>query len=161
AKGCRFYEGLVRVPLIFWYPLYFQENVQSTALVELVDIVPTILELTGLDINRAIQGKSLLPILSGIKSPAFHRESVRSEFYDAAMSDKHNYATMYRTEKFKLIVYHGLVKGELFDIKNDPEEYTNLWDSPSHQGIKMELMKKSFDQTVLLMDTGPERLGRY
>jgi len=160
-KGCRFYEGLVRVPLIFWYPSYFQENVQSGALVELVDIVPTILELTGLEIDKAIQGKSLLPILSGVKPPYFHREAVRSEFYDAAMSDKLNYATMYRTEKYKLIMYHGHEKGELFDMKNDPEEYINLWDSPSHQDIKMDLMKKSYDQTVLSMDTGPERLGRY
>ena len=57
AKGCRFYEGLVRVPLIFWYPPYFQENIQSNALVELTDIVPTLLELTGLEISKKIQGK--------------------------------------------------------------------------------------------------------
>ncbi len=161
AKGCRFYEGLVRVPLIFWYPPYFQENIESQALVELTDIVPTILELTGLKINNIIQGKSLLPILIGMKSPDFHREFVRSEFYDAAMSNKLNYGTMYRTEKYKLVVYHGHEKGELFDMEKDPEEYTNLWDSPKHQKIKFELMKRSFDQTVLSMDTGPIRLGRY
>ena len=161
AKGCRFYEGLVRVPLIFWYPPYFQENIQSDALVELIDIVPTLLELTGLDISKKIQGKSLLPILTGEKSPEFHRESVRSEFYDSAMSNKINYGTMYRTKKFKLVMYHGHEKGELFDMENDPEEYSNLWDSPKHQKIKLDLMKKSFDQTVFSIDTGPERLGRY
>ena len=68
---------------------------------------------------------------------------------------------MYRTEKYKLVVYHGHEKGELFDLERDPEEYTNLWDSPKHQKIKFELMKRSFDQTVLSMDTGPIRLGRY
>lgn len=161
AKGCRFYEGLVRVPLIFWYPSYFQENIQSDALVELTDIVPTILDLTGLEISKNIQGKSLLPILTGEKSPEFHRESVRSEFYNAAMSKKINYGTMYRTQEYKLVVYHGHEKGELFDMKKDPKEYENLWDSPKHQSIKYELMKKSFDQTVLSMDTGPVRLGRY
>jgi len=77
------------------------------------------------------------------------------------MSDKLNYGTMYRTEKYKLVVYHGHEKGELFDLERDPEEYTNLWDSPKHQKIKFELMKRSFDQTVLSMDTGPIRLGRY
>ncbi|HET8737884.1 MAG TPA: sulfatase-like hydrolase/transferase, partial [Pricia sp.] len=161
AKGCRFYEGLVRVPLIFWYPSYFQENIQSDALVELVDIVPTILELTGLAIHENIQGKSLLPILNGTKPPDFHRESVRSEFYDAAMSDKLNYGTMYRTQKYKLVVYHGHEKGELFDMENDPKEFTNLWANPQYQKIKLELMKKSFDRTVLSIDTGPVRLGRY
>ena len=34
-KGCRFYEGLVRVPLIFSWPGRVRENVQSPALVEL------------------------------------------------------------------------------------------------------------------------------
>ena len=68
---------------------------------------------------------------------------------------------MYRTKKFKLVMYHGHEKGELFDMENDPEEYSNLWDSPKHQKIKLDLMKKSFDQTVLSIDTGPERLGRY
>ena len=161
AKGCRFYEGLVRVPLIFWYPPYFQENIQSNALVELTDIVPTLLELTGLKISKKIQGKSLLPILVGTKSAEFHRESVRSEFYDAAMTDKINYGTMYRTQKYKLVLYHGHEKGELFDMEDDPEEYHNLWDSKKHQDIKLDLMKKSYDQTVLSINTGPERLGRY
>jgi len=161
GKGCRFYEGLVRVPLIFWYPPYFQENVQSEALVELTDIVPTILELTGLEINDNMQGKSLAPILSGTKSSEYHRDFVRSEFYDTLLSDKINFGTMYRTEQYKLVAYHGHEKGELFDMINDPEEYTNLWDSPKHQKIKFDLMKKSFDQTVLSMDTGPIRLGRY
>ena len=49
----------------------------------------------------------------------------------------------------------------LFNMKNDPKEYENLWDSPKYQSIKYEMMKKSFDQTVLSMDTGPARLGRY
>ncbi|MEM7372872.1 MAG: sulfatase-like hydrolase/transferase [Bacteroidota bacterium] len=161
AKGCRFYEGLVRVPLIFWYPAYFQENIQSEALVELTDIVPTLLELTGLKIDDRIQGKSLLPILTGTKSPDYHRDFVRSEFYDAALSEKLSFATMYRTQTYKLVMYHGHEKGELFDMVHDPKEFRNLWDHPDYQQIKLELMKASFDQTVLSMDTGPVRLGRY
>jgi arylsulfatase len=41
-KGCRFYEGLVRVPLIFSWPGQLQENVQSDALVELTDMSATL-----------------------------------------------------------------------------------------------------------------------
>jgi arylsulfatase A-like enzyme len=46
-KGCRFYEGLVRVPLIFSWPGHIKQGLKSDALVELVDIAPTLLELTG------------------------------------------------------------------------------------------------------------------
>lgn len=165
-KGCRFYEGLVRVPLIFWYPKMFKQNLQSDALVELVDIVPTLLEIAELPIPDDLQGKSLLPILTGAKSPDHHKDYVRSEFYDTLgmrpdQGHEFNYGTMLRSERFKLCIYHGHEKGELFDMHNDPEEYTNLWDHPDYQDIRFDLMKKSFDQTVHAMDVGPERIGRY
>ncbi|MCZ6676318.1 MAG: sulfatase-like hydrolase/transferase [Candidatus Poribacteria bacterium] len=49
-KGCRFYEGLVRVPLIISWPTHFLADVQSDALVELLDLVPTLYEVIGADI---------------------------------------------------------------------------------------------------------------
>jgi arylsulfatase len=164
AKGCRFYEGLVRVPLIFWYPPIFEKNLLSEALVELIDIVPTLLELTGLPINEKIQGKSLLPILTGSKPANFHKEFVRSEFYDTLLpgiSHNINFATMYRDNKYKIINYHGHEKGELFDMIKDTNEFYNLWDDPEYFQIRFKLIKKSFDATVKSIDTGPERLGRY
>ena len=166
GKGCRFYEGLVRVPLIFWYPEKLKQNLESTALVELVDIVPTLLELTGLPVPEKIQGKSLMPILLGQKSPDHHRDYVRCEFYDAlysgARGDYDNaFGTMIKTDRFKLSLYHGHQKGELFDLQSDPEEYFNLWDDPEYAEIRFDLMQKSFDATVRAIDTGPERLGRY
>ena len=51
-KGCRFYEGLVRVPLIFAWQQQFMNGLKSDALVELVDKTPTLLELAGLNATR-------------------------------------------------------------------------------------------------------------
>lgn len=164
AKGCRFYEGLVRVPLIFWYPKMFVKNLQSPALVELTDIVPTILDVTGLEKPKEMQGLSLLSILTGKKSPDHHRDYVRSEFYNTLLPGKGEspaFATMIRDERYKLVNYHGRETGELFDLKNDPEEFHNLWDDPKHRDLRFDLMKKSFDLSIKSMDTGPERLGRY
>lgn len=166
-KGCRFYEGLVRVPMIFWYPPKFRQNVQSDALVELTDIVPTLLELTGLPVPEDIQGKSLLPILTGEKSPDHHKDYVRSEFYDTLEhrpeegQEMPAYATMIRDDRFKLVSYHGHEMGELFDLENDPEEYTNLWNDPNYSDVRFDLLRKSYDTTVRTLDVGPERLGRY
>ena len=52
-KGCRFYEGLVRVPLIWSWPGRFQPGLRTDALVELIDIVPTLLDLAGLPLPAA------------------------------------------------------------------------------------------------------------
>jgi arylsulfatase A-like enzyme len=40
-KGCRFFEGLVRVPLILSWPGHFDHGVASDALVEAIDVAPT------------------------------------------------------------------------------------------------------------------------
>ena len=56
AKGCRFYEGLVRVPLIFSWPGQIESGLVSDALVELIDIAPTLLELAGVPKPARMQG---------------------------------------------------------------------------------------------------------
>ena len=66
---------------------------------------------------------------------------------------------MYRDERYKLVVYHGHDLGELYDLVEDPGEFDNLWDAPEHVGLKMQLMQRSFDASMLAMDRGPERIG--
>ena len=56
-KGCRFFEGLVHVPMIWSLPDRFCSGMVSEALVELVDIAPTLLEAAGLDMPEAMQGR--------------------------------------------------------------------------------------------------------
>src|SRR3546814_9817269 len=74
-KGCRFYEGLVRVPLIFWWPGRIEQGLQSNALVSLIDIAPTLLEISGEPVPNHMQGRSLLPILTGEADPDQLRRS--------------------------------------------------------------------------------------
>ncbi|MCZ6679227.1 MAG: sulfatase-like hydrolase/transferase [Candidatus Poribacteria bacterium] len=158
-KGCRFYEGLVRVPLIFSCPGQFESGVKSGALVELVDKAPTLLELAGLDVPERMQGKSLLPLLRGETDPSHHRDFVRCEYYDALDQPDGTFATMYRDTRYKLVVYHGHAHGELYDLLADAEEFDNLWDDPGAQQLKLELMKRSYDASMLAMDRGPRRIG--
>ena len=162
-KGCRFYEGLIHVPLIFSWPGHFQGNLQADALVELIDIAPTLLEVAGVKIPERMEGKSLLPILTGKADPHHHREFVRSTFYNSLRNKKGapSYATMIRTKNSKLVVYHGHNKGELYDLVRDPGEFTNLWNDPAYINIKLDLVIKDFNATVYAIDTGPKRIGRY
>lgn len=163
-KGCRFYEGLVRVPLIISWPGQFATSLQSPALVELLDLTATVVELAGVPQPEYVQGRSLLPILRGEASPDHHRDFVRCEYFDSL--DSHftggsgTFGTMFRDARYKLSVYHGHGLGELYDLESDPWEFNNLWDEPAHQQLKHELIYRSFDAHVLLTtDVGSRRIA--
>ncbi len=163
-KGCRFYEGLIRVPLIFRWPEKFKAGLKADGLVELLDLSATILEAGGVPIPDYFQGKSLFPILEGREAPDHFRDSVRCEYFDSL--DSHftggpgAFATMYRRGQYKLSVYHGFGLGELYDLEADPWEHQNLWDDPRFSSLKAELIAESFDQHVLLTtDVGSRRIA--
>ena len=73
--------------------------------------------------------------------------------------DRHTpcWATMYRDERHKLVSYHGLGYGELYDLATDPLELTNLWEAPAAAALRAELTRKSFDATVAACDPGPTK----
>ena len=160
-KGCRFYEGLTRAPLIWSWPAHFSAGLRSDALVELVDIAPTLMDLAGLPIPERMQGRSLLPILQGTASPHDHRDFVRSEYYDALPLPDGTMATMYRDRRWKLVVYHSHGFGELFDLQADPHEFENLWDDPACQAVRADLLLKSYDASVMALDWGPPLVPKY
>jgi len=86
---------------------------------------------------------------------------VRCEFYNAIDTPNRTFATMYRDRRWKLIVYHNLGLGELYDMERDPDEFVSLWDDPAYQAIKSDLLVKSFDATVHAMDNSPPRIAQY
>ena len=159
-KGPHFYEEAVRVPLIFSWPGQFKTGLKVDGLTELIDITPTLLDAAGLSIPQFIQGKTLLPILSGKANPDHHRNSVFSEYYNA-WSHKHSYGTMHRTNIHKMIVYHGTDQGELYDLDKDPDEFNNLWDIEKYSELKTQLLKETFDASVFTMDPAPPREGPF
>jgi len=163
-KGPYFYECAVRVPLIVSWPGRFRQGLQSDALVELIDLAPTILEACGLPIPDRMHARSLVPILTGQADPAEHRDHVYCEYYNAMPGHDHSaYGTMYRDRHYKICVYHGSARGEgeLYDLENDPNEFQNLWNSPQHQELKMNLVLQCFDGSVFTADPWPQRVGLF
>jgi len=106
-----------------------------------------------------MQGRSLLPILRGQADPNPQRQFVRCEYYDALDQPDGTFSTMYRNQRHKLVVYHGHQHGELYDLQEDPHEFDNLWDQPENQSLKLDLLKHSYDASMLAMDRGPQRIG--
>lgn len=170
-KGCRFYEGAVHVPLIFSWKGACREGIVSNELVELTDIVPTLAEAAGIPLELT-HGKSVMPILEGTAAEGRHREFVRCEYYDAldenrtrTVSDRGKpttFASMYFDGRYKLVVYHHLQDiGELYDLHNDPHEFRNLWDEDGYDSLKVKLLKKSFDSSMVIMDQGSPTPNNY
>jgi arylsulfatase A-like enzyme len=167
-KGCRFYEGLVRVPLLISCPDRFRTGHREESLVELTDLAPTIAELAGIDAAPA-HGRSLLPILTGSDTGGEARPFVRCEFYNTLDPGFGTggeplpafHATMYRAGQYKLCVYHGSTFGELYDLDNDPEELDNLWADPEAAAVKEKLLLESFAETVKAHVPEVERVGRF
>ncbi len=167
-KGCRFYEGLVRVPLIISWIGHFAQGLRTEALVELTDIAPTLCDIVGIDAGWT-HGKSLVPILTGQTDVRHHRDFVRCEFYDVLdmfwntgqPPPPPSYATMHRTKQHKLVVYHGNEYGELYDLEADPNEHENLWEDVDSQALKNQLIKESFDASIVIHDPGSTRIGRF
>ena len=163
-KGCRFYEGLVRVPLIFHAPGRILSGVRRDALVELVDLTSTILHFAGIPQNAECEGRSLVPLLTEESIPDEHRDSVHCEYFDALdesfVHGTETRGTMFRTEQFKLVNYHSHGLGELYDLVNDPWEHRNLWDEPALRDTRHELLGRSFDRCMnSMIDPGPKRIA--
>ena len=159
-KGPHFYDEAVRVPLIISWKDRFAADLRADCLMELIDITPTLLEAAEIDVPNTIQGRSLMPILLSQREAGHHRDYVFSEYYNA-WTHKHSYGSMLRTREEKIVVYHGTDQGELYDLKNDPDEFENLWNSPEHTKGKLRLMKACFDASVFTMDPCPIRLGPF
>ena len=163
-------SGQLDNTLIISWPAKLKQGLVSDALVEMVDLAPTLLELTGLELDASgapgkMHGRSLVPILTGAADPSRHRDLVHCE-YHRAIRGMPSYGTMVRTRRHKLVVYHGAGLGgdglgELFDLEKDPGEFENRWDDPAYAELKLELLLKSFDATVRATDIGPRRVGSY
>jgi len=161
-KGCRFFDGLVRVPLIFSWPGEFVGGLRSDALVETVDVAPTLMEACGLDIPYEMQGKSLVPILRGRADPSVHKPAVVSEYREAMGGHPDGtHASMVFDGRYKSVFYHGHDIAEIFDHASDPEEYENLWTRMGDEGFKLARLRAHFDAVMNTVDVGPPRFVNY
>jgi len=131
------HEEALRVPLIISAPGF--RGGRSAAMVELVDIFPTVAELTGLSIPDSVQGESLVPILID------PNQRVR----EAALSiDGSGYAL--RTERWAYIRYNDDTE-ELYDMVSDPGQITNLAINPEKKA-ELRTWRKKLD--ARLTDAG-------
>ena len=154
-KGAYFYEGAIRVPMIIRWPGKFKAGLRSDALVEMVDLAPTLMEAAGLEIPERMQGRSLIPLLTGQTDK--HRDSIYCEYFDSmAVYDPPPMAMCARTEQHKIVYFQQGV-GELYDLEKDPTESYNLWAVPSARALRAQMMETLMSRVVDTVDPIPVR----
>ncbi len=154
------YEPSIRVPLMVRYPRLIKPGVCNETALN-VDIVPTILELAGLEIPSTIQGRSLVPLLRG-ETPGDWRKDWLYEYFEYPGAEHVRPHRGVRNERYKLMHFHKLPRFpdladefELYDLEKDPGERVNLYGRPEYEHLTRrllnriaELRKETGDQTT-------------
>jgi len=119
------YDVTLHVPLIIRYPDRVPPGQRILGYNQHKDLVPTLLELAGIETDIAFDGRSLMPLIDG------EIASYESEFYitECTWMRKHGW----RTPEWKLIValepdFHYKPPVELYNLIQDPAENNNLVD---------------------------------
>lgn len=127
-----FYEWSTAIPMI----LMGTENCRRVGfnrtderLVGLKDVMPTLLDLAGIDCPDSVEGLSMV----GNEK----RETLYGEFGEVGHCSR-----MIRDDRFKLIYYPVGNAFHLFDLLNDPDEMTDLSDNPEHRDVLERLKGK-------------------
>jgi iduronate 2-sulfatase len=135
------YELSTRVPLIIAKPGMKPDNLKTDALVELIDIFPTLTELCSLPTPKNLDGRSLAPLMNDPNRP--WSEAAFSQYPRAFEGHRHKrhgdvmgYAV--RTDRYRYVQWKEwesgkIVARELYDVHADPDEMTNLAQDSTHQ----------------------------
>lgn len=105
------YEHSLRVPLFIQGP-GLASGRKSDALVNLMDLFPTLCEWAGVPVPVGLDGKSFLGVLQGRHQE--HRPALLGAYGTVQRS--------VREDRWKLIRYPALNRTQLFDLRRDPEE---------------------------------------
>ena len=139
------YDQITRVPTIVWAKpgstagkFISGEGRCVDGLCQLMDLGPMILELAEIEPSSSMEAESLLP---AVKGEAWQeRDYVYCEQAKDGIFTGNLFQTMIRDRNWKLVHFADATYGQLFDLKNDPEEFNNLWDEPEYAEKKSELL---------------------
>lgn len=134
------YDNSVRVPMIVYDPRVKKHRDISEMALN-IDIPATILDLAGIKAPDVYQGKSLIPVVSG-KEKSLERDTVLIEhlweFANIPPSEG------VRTKDWKYLRYiNNKTDEELYSLKDDPKETTNLAKDSKYQKVLQELREKN------------------
>lgn len=123
THGGNLYDTLIHIPLIIKMPGSSELIAKRIdGLSDIVDIMPTVLDILNINFKEQMQGQSLLPIMQG------RQKNIKNKIYASLDTAKSQELRLVRTERWKYIT-HGpnfSEKDELYDLNEDRAERRNL-----------------------------------
>jgi arylsulfatase A-like enzyme len=138
GHGEYIYEGVLRVPLMFWFPGSIPVGTRVGGVVRLEDVAPTILDLAGLSVPADLDGQSIAPLLreGGMQEPppvtGVHLSDfrlVRQRNPRQTVPGRAGQWWAIRRDGYKYLripLRGGEFEEELYDLERDPDELVNL-----------------------------------
>lgn len=131
------FERSARTPLLFAGPGVQARGRASVRTVELLDIYPTLAQLTGVAPPADLHGRALVPLLTDPDAP-WDRPALTQVRRGGAAETFMGYSV--RTEKWRYTEWDGGTRGtELYDEIEDPDETRNLAADQKHGEVVQEL----------------------
>lgn len=116
------WERSTRVPLLLAAPGMTQAGVRCDQPVSLMDLYPTLVELTGFDPPAHLDGQSLVP---QIMDPEAETKPAISSYQFSWAKDK-VVGHAVRSKRYRYIYYPKIKLEELYDHESDPNEWDNI-----------------------------------
>lgn len=163
--GRTVHDAVVRVPLLFRLPGAERRGTVVDALVSGVDVMPTLLELLGLEVPDAVEGTSFAARLRGERptQERTHAYSQATKPHGARFLKGHAYPNAGKcravwTSEWKLLHCPVWGRTELYDLRTDPHETRDLTASrdPSVVETRIRLHRELTEWTD---SSGPLRFG--
>lgn len=130
------FEPSARVPLIIAAPGMKGAGKPSPRTVELIDLFPTLAELSGLQMPAGLEGASLRPLLND-PGAAWSRPA-----YTVVSRGQQRMGRSVRTERYRYTEWDAGRKGvELYDYQLDPGEHRNLAADPAQANTVAEMKR--------------------
>lgn len=131
------YEGATHAPLLVRAPGMKAAGQKTRALVEFVDIFPSLAELAKLPPPAGLEGKSFARLLDDPKAP-WDKQAAFSEYPKGG-----NKGVAMRTDRYRYVEWRdkkgALVALELYDHATDPQENQNIAGRPENVALLEQL----------------------
>ncbi len=145
------YEGSAHIPMLLRLPKGLRNNVvaESDKPVMLRDVMPTVLDILGLKIPDSVDGSSMLPLTLG--KDCEWRDFAHGEHCSCYSPEEE---MQYLTDgKIKYIWFPRTGREQLFDLRTDPHELTDLTGAPDYAAIIAEMRLR------LVAELAPRQCG--
>jgi len=131
------WDTSLKVPLLIKWPGVVKENSTNTKTVDFTDFFPSICRWAGVALPKTFvqRGQDITPLLIG--QEVDWNNEMYSE-YDQNHGDTEAWMRSYRTAEWKVMIdFRNSGRGDLYDLKKDPDEKNNLYHSKNskHQKI--------------------------